>query len=509
MIPVLVIISGILAGLTLGYMSLDGTQLEVLAKTGTEKQQYYAKRVIPISPFAVNETLPVIADGVLGGGVIAVVISTVLVIIFSEIIPQSICSRFGLAIGSAMVGPVRVLIWCFFIISWPVARMLEYLLGAHSGVVYRRAELKELINLHGDGGGHGGDLQKDTITIVGATLDLQTKVVSDAMTPISNIFQLPITAILDYETLGRVLKAGHSRVPVFKEISVNGKTRNKVVGVLLTKQLILLDPADAIPLADIPINPLPTISEDLPLLQILNTFQEGRSHMAISIPEDGGFAKETLSDSEKVNAVDSDMEKGEATGEQKLIGEEIYDETDYKEGEEPAFKAYIPPSAIGRIGVAAPPLASPPLSADKPNHRRSITDQLKGMVRGRSFQGKSKSTDVTTSDDTLQLSSSSPSTTAKLAPIATSTLRPSTTADPSGEEHDQLSPIKERDSPTGSEIESTTASTLGAYHGFTREPVDMTATAPPPTATLAEAEAGTSAAGVGEAEKGEEEGKEN
>ena len=48
-------------------------------------------------------------------------------------------------------------------------------------MVYRRAELKELINLHGDGGGHGGDLQKDTITIVGATLDLQTVSVISAV----------------------------------------------------------------------------------------------------------------------------------------------------------------------------------------------------------------------------------------------------------------------------------------------------------------------------------------
>ena len=61
----------------------------------------------------------------------AVVISTVLVVMFvsflllthrnfsfhlhsfSEIIPQSVCSRFGLAIGSAMVWPVQILIWAF------------------------------------------------------------------------------------------------------------------------------------------------------------------------------------------------------------------------------------------------------------------------------------------------------------------------------------------------------------------------------------------------------------
>lgn len=36
-------------------------------------------------------------------------------------------------------------------------------------------ELKELINLHADAGHLGGDLKTDTVTIIGATLDIQEK----------------------------------------------------------------------------------------------------------------------------------------------------------------------------------------------------------------------------------------------------------------------------------------------------------------------------------------------
>ena len=39
MIPVLVLLSGLFAGLTLGYMSLDINQLQVIARTGTPKQK--------------------------------------------------------------------------------------------------------------------------------------------------------------------------------------------------------------------------------------------------------------------------------------------------------------------------------------------------------------------------------------------------------------------------------------------------------------------------------------
>ena len=39
------------------------------------------------------------------------------------------------------------------------------------------SELKELIALHSTHAAHGGDLKIDTVTIIGATLDLQEKVV--------------------------------------------------------------------------------------------------------------------------------------------------------------------------------------------------------------------------------------------------------------------------------------------------------------------------------------------
>lgn len=48
LIPVLVILSGIFAGLTLGYMSLDETQLQVLATTGTPQQRKQAEKILPI-----------------------------------------------------------------------------------------------------------------------------------------------------------------------------------------------------------------------------------------------------------------------------------------------------------------------------------------------------------------------------------------------------------------------------------------------------------------------------
>ena len=54
--------------------------------------------------------------------------------------------------------------------------MLEFALGPHHGIIYRRAELKELIAMHSNVGELGGDLKMDTVNIIGEVLDLQEKV---------------------------------------------------------------------------------------------------------------------------------------------------------------------------------------------------------------------------------------------------------------------------------------------------------------------------------------------
>ncbi|KAF7302825.1 CNNM transmembrane domain-containing protein [Mycena kentingensis (nom. inval.)] len=294
LIPVLVLSSGLFAGLTLGYMSLDETQLNVLSISGTPKQREYANKIKPIrknghlllvtlllANMITNETLPIVADPILGGGVQSVVVSTVLIVIFAEIIPQSICTRHGLYLGAKMAGFTKFLIYLLGIFAWPVAKILELALGPHHGIIYRRAELKELIAMHSSLATHGGDLKTDTVTIIGATLDLQEKVVRQAMTPIADVFMLSIDANLDYDLLKQICLTGHSRVPVYEEIELNGSRVKKILGILLVKQCVLLDPKDAIPLRKIPLNKVPFIPNNEPLLGLLDKFQEGRSHMAI------------------------------------------------------------------------------------------------------------------------------------------------------------------------------------------------------------------------------------
>lgn len=46
-----------------------------------------------------------------------------------EIIPQAVCSRHGLAVGAHAAWFVRILMWTFAIIAYPISKVLDHLLG--------------------------------------------------------------------------------------------------------------------------------------------------------------------------------------------------------------------------------------------------------------------------------------------------------------------------------------------------------------------------------------------
>jgi len=165
LIPVLVLLSGIFAGLTLGYMSLDETQLNVLSTSGTpfvtsylfislviphrpqstetlcrEDQAHQEKRPFTLghltsrehdrqrdsscclrphsrgwSPECCRQYRPHCYVSFITPVIVPPIMSSpyspnLFIHSFSEIIPQSLCTRHGLYFGAQMAGFTRVLI---------------------------------------------------------------------------------------------------------------------------------------------------------------------------------------------------------------------------------------------------------------------------------------------------------------------------------------------------------------------------------------------------------------
>ncbi|KAJ2556480.1 hypothetical protein EV175_001977 [Coemansia sp. RSA 1933] len=268
-------------------MSLDEMNLAVLATSGSPKQRQYARRIQPLrrnghwllvtlllGNTVVNETLPIVMHSILGGGGLAsIAISTSLIFLFGEIIPQALCTRFGLAIGAFFAYPVTVLQLALSPLGYPIAVLLDRILGSAHSLVYKKPQLKELVSL--SNAANGGTLTTDEETIIRGALDLSDKLVENVMTDLANVYMVGLDSLLDRRLLTEMLRKGYSRVPVYCS------DRQDIVGVLLVKSLILLDPDDCIPLTQAKIIPIPRVTIHTSLFDILNTFQSGGSHMAV------------------------------------------------------------------------------------------------------------------------------------------------------------------------------------------------------------------------------------
>ncbi|CAO2838741.1 unnamed protein product [Amaranthus hypochondriacus] len=281
----LVVFAGLMSGLTLGLMSLSRVDLEILTRSGTPTERKQAAVILPVIQkqhqllvtlllcnAAAMEALPLYLDK-LFNQYVAIILSVTLVLSFGEIIPQSICTRYGLAVGASFVMLVRILMIVTYPISYPIGKMLDCLLG-HNEALFRRAQLKALVSIHGQEAGKGGELTHDETTIISGALDLTEKTAQEAMTPIESTFCLDVDSKLDWEAMGKILALGHSRVPVY-----SGSPKN-IVGLILVKTLLTIRPETETPVSAVAIRKIPRVQANMPLYDILNEFQKGHSHIA-------------------------------------------------------------------------------------------------------------------------------------------------------------------------------------------------------------------------------------
>ena len=220
----LVVLSGLFAGLTLGFLSLDKTGLEILMDSDDPKSASYARRIYPVrvkgnellctlllGNTAANALLSIlIADWF--GGLIGAVSSTFVILIFGEIVPQAICSRYALYIGSRAVPLVKIIMCIFYPIAKPLALALDYALGEELATTYSGKEFMKLLQIHVE----ENMLDRDTANTMTGALKYKNLSVREVMTPLANVFMLKTDEKLNFETIAKIFKTGYSRIPVYE-----------------------------------------------------------------------------------------------------------------------------------------------------------------------------------------------------------------------------------------------------------------------------------------------------
>ena len=228
---VLICLSGLFSGLNLGLMSFSEEDLHIIIEgSDDEDDKRYARIIYPLRKRGnlllctvllgntlVNAAIAILLADI-SGGIVGGIMTTFLIVIFGEIIPQSICSRHALYIGSRAVPIVWFFLYLVWIIAYPIAKVLDYALGREINEVYTKKMLLKLIELNfqdPDRAKESGLTPEDGKLLRGA-LTFEHQKVERVMTPLDATFSIPYDAILNKETVIGLLNHGHTRIPVYK-----------------------------------------------------------------------------------------------------------------------------------------------------------------------------------------------------------------------------------------------------------------------------------------------------
>lgn len=315
---VLVIISAVCSGLNIALMSLSIDDLRHKSKLGNKKAKsvypfrknaHLALAAILLTNVAAVATTSLVLESAFYG-LIAGIMTTLLMVIFGEIFPQALFSRNALKWCARFVPVMRIMIIVTYPISKPLQLLLDLLFDKPTTVhLHTRQELGIMITEHL--GHQESELDDDEVEIIRGALQLSEKRASDIMLPLSEVYWLPLNTILTPERIDEIKAVGRSRIPIFNE------ARTQCYGVLIMKDLVDLDFDDNVyRVADLDLYPVPLVGSRTALDTLLRKFISTSAHLVPIERDDAIVGIATIEDL---------MEE--------IVGQEIEDETDKRQSQ--------------------------------------------------------------------------------------------------------------------------------------------------------------------------------
>ncbi|HEX7172699.1 MAG TPA: hemolysin family protein [Candidatus Limnocylindria bacterium] len=224
---------------------------------------------------------------------IAFVIITLVIalasIVIGELVPKTLALNFPERLALLVARPIGLIQGLLSPIVWFVSRIstiLVRLLGGKEkpqGGYLSTEELKLLVET----GSEQGQIEEEEKEMIHGVIELGDKRVHEVMVPRIGIRAVNVDDPLD-EVLDMIVRAGHSRLPVFEE------NLDNIVGILYAKDLLPYLKGNGLANGDIDIRNLVRspvyVPESKPVDDLLHEMQAAKRHIAIVVDEYGGTA---------------------------------------------------------------------------------------------------------------------------------------------------------------------------------------------------------------------------
>jgi metal transporter CNNM len=312
LVILLVGLSAICSGLNVALMSLDLQDLKRKAKLGNpdakralplRKNTHLTLSAILLTNVAAVSTSSLVLESALYG-LFAGLISTLLIVIFGEILPQAFIVRRSLYFMARFSGFMKLMIFVTYPVAKPLQLLLDNLLKSESPYLQSRQELGIMISEHL--GTKESELDNDEVEIIRGALQLSEKRVRDITTPMGIVYWLRPDTLIDAQKIDEIKAAGRSRIPIFN------KSKTICYGVLLVKDMVDLDFDDDPPLvADLNLHPTETVGSMTALDTMFRKFITSGTHLLPVEKDDEIIGIVTIEDLIE-----------------EIVGHEIVDETD-------------------------------------------------------------------------------------------------------------------------------------------------------------------------------------
>ena len=210
-------------------------------------------------------------------------------IIVGELVPKTLALTFADRFAIFVARPIGWIDRALRPIVWFVSTVSNVLVRALGGKDRPQAgylsteELKMLVET----GSEQGGIEEDEKEMIHGVIELAETKVHQVMVPRIGIQAVEVNDPID-EVLEMIVRAGHSRVPVYEE------NLDNIIGILYAKDLLPYLMPGAAPASEIDIRalarPATYVPETKPVDELLHEMRANKRHIAIVVDEYGGTA---------------------------------------------------------------------------------------------------------------------------------------------------------------------------------------------------------------------------